>query len=169
MKINTIDLRYHSSSHRNSVPGHLQLIKGKVGESCDQTCTIGKHRHQNLVSESIRMKGLTCGSTGDFLSINNCRYMRRYFSRCRGGCFMLQTLVAYKENLIGGVPKSSFSLMSPSSINDKSGNSFCWHRQSHSKHIIVSHFDQPSNCAASHPKVARLCPCVDVTLMSKKK
>lgn len=171
MKINAVNLKYHSSSHRNSVPGHIQVIKGKVGESCDTTCANGKHQHGDQIPVGLKQQGLTCGSSRDFLSINNCRYLRRQFNKCRGGCLTLQTMVA--QNSIGGVSKDKFGSLAPGSIamvgESESGSGLCWHRQSSSKHVMVSYLDQPSNCAAKHSKIARLCPCVDVSLMAMKK
>ena len=77
------------------------------------------------------------------------------------------------QNSIGGVSKDKFGSLAPGSIamvgESENESGLCWHRQSSSKHVMVSYLDQPSNCAAKHSKIARLCPCVDVSLMAMKK
>ena len=168
MKINSVDLKYHSGSHRSSVAGHIQVLRGNVGESCDVVCSQGKHRHGDRLLPALQKKGLTCGGGADFLSINNCRYLRRHFNKCRGGCLKLQTVVA--QNSIGGVAKHVFGGLSPGSVMGGGGNGgLCWHRQSHKPHMMVRHFDQPSECRLKHRNVARLCPCVDISLKGKRK
>ena len=113
LKINSVQLKYHSGSNSRSVPGHIQVIKGNVGESCDAVCFRGLHRHGNIIDQNVRAKGLKCG-LNDFVFINNCRYLRRDFQKCRGGCFALQTMVS--QNSIGGIPKQLFGGMSPGLI-----------------------------------------------------
>lgn len=167
IRVNTVDLKYHSGSHVRSVPGHVQVIRSMIGESCTKACMRSLHTHGDLVDASAKAKGLGCRDD-DFIFINNCRYLRREFSKCRGGCVNLQSMVAQDE--ISHVPKNIFGALSPGIVGQsKLGlGGVCWHRQSNKKHIMVSHLDVPSSCSSSHPMIARLCPCTDISLIEKK-
>ena len=172
MKINSVELKYHSGSNSRSVPGYIQVIQGNVGESCDAACARSVHIHPDNVKVEDTQKGLTCGAN-DFIFINNCRYLRRDFQKCRGGCVTLQTMVA--QDSVDSVAKHIFGALSPGALmggedgKSKESSNTCWHRQSHKQHIMVSHVNAPSSCSASHPKVLRLCPCIDISLQDKKK
>lgn len=155
-----LKIAYQSKLPKGALPGNVEPVKSKPGESCDEACA--------RVSDN---SGATVGcAQGEFYHLNSCRYLRRFFGKCRNGCLKISgddDLAAFFDD-VSAVPLNA----APGALALDDGKDatphLCWHHATDTGQGEGS-ISKLSTCGAKAEHIERICPCRDGSIPNHNK
>jgi hypothetical protein len=163
-----VKIVYKNMLPKGALPGNVEPIEGKSGESCHEACRRTPSRQPQKGEDET--SGMLACAPKEFYHLNSCRYLRRFFGKCRAGCLKI-TGGSDLSALLVGVPAATLNAAPGAKIsggeNQNDGpRHVCWHHATNTGRGDDA-LSKMSSCAAKAEGVKRICPCADTSIRIK--
>ncbi len=164
-----VKIVYKNSLPKGALPGNVESVEGKPGESCHEACSrLPSSKSEGDAADTADKPTLACAPK-EFYHLNNCRYLRRFFGKCRAGCLKI-TGGDDLSKLLVGVPAASLNAAPGAKVSKSAKkedpNHVCWHHATDMGRGDNA-LSKLSTCHAKAEGVKRICPCVDSSIQTK--